>query len=132
MLGIGCALMGAETVLGIDADEDALVIARENVEALDVEHCVDLICCDVCSLAIHNSGKSFIDTVVMNPPFGTRNKGIDVLFLEKAIALKPRVIYSLHKTSTRKFLVNKVTQQWGLAIEVLAELRFDIPKVGSN
>jgi len=65
----------------------------------------------------------------MNPPFGTRNTGIDVTFLEQAIALRPRAIYSLHKTSTRKFLVKKATEEWGLEVEVIAELRFDIPKM---
>lgn len=65
----------------------------------------------------------------MNPPFGTRNTGIDVAFLEQAIELRPRAIYSLHKTSTRKFLVKKATEEWGLEVEVIAELRFDIPKM---
>ena len=37
MLGIGCALMGAASVLGIDADADALAIAAENCERADLE-----------------------------------------------------------------------------------------------
>lgn len=28
---------------------------------------------------------NIVDTIIMNPPFGTRNKGIDLLFLQKAI-----------------------------------------------
>ena len=36
----------------------------------------------------------------MNPPFGTRNTGIDAEFV--TIAMKnARSVYSLHKTSTR-------------------------------
>jgi hypothetical protein len=65
----------------------------------------------------------------MNPPFGTRNKGVDVLFLEKALELRPKAIYSLHKTSTRKFLIKKAEQEWGLEAKVLAELKFEIPQI---
>ena len=28
-----------------------------------------------------------VDMVVMNPPFGTKNEGIDTIFLEKAICI---------------------------------------------
>ncbi len=42
------------------------------------------------------------DTVIMNPPFGTKhNAGMDMKFLETGIALATGTVYSLHKTSTR-------------------------------
>lgn len=42
------------------------------------------------------------DTVLMNPPFGTKhNEGIDMKFLEVALKLSNNAVYSLHKTSTR-------------------------------
>ena len=66
---------------------------------------------------------------MMNPSFGTRNKGVDVLFPEQALSLRPRAIYSLHKTSTREFLLNKARSEWGLHAEVLAEMRFDVPNM---
>jgi predicted RNA methylase len=55
----------------------------------------------------------------MNPPFGTRRKGVDVVFLEKAIELtRPGgVVYSLHKTCTRNYLQKKI-QQWKCEGEV--------------
>lgn len=40
------------------------------------------------------------DTVLMNPPFGTRNNGIDTAFVLKGMQ-HASVVYSLHKTSTR-------------------------------
>jgi predicted RNA methylase len=126
-LGIGCALMGASLVIGIDADMDALAIAQKNIDEAEVQ--MELLLSDVSTMPLGSLiGK--VDTVVMNPPFGTRNKGIDVAFLKQALHLQPRAIYSLHKTSTRKFLINKAQSEWGLEVEVLAELRFDIPKVG--
>ncbi|KAJ2706143.1 Methyltransferase-like protein 5, partial [Coemansia spiralis] len=68
------------------------------------------------------------DTAVLNPPFGTKpgNKGIDVLFLQAACAMATGAVYSLHKSSTREYLVKKAAS-WGFHCEVLAELRFDVP-----
>jgi predicted RNA methylase len=37
----------------------------------------------------------------MNPPFGTRNTGIDTAFVMKGMQYS-NVVYSLHKTSTRE------------------------------
>lgn len=43
-----------------------------------------------------------VDTVLMNPPFGTKkNAGIDLLFLERAVQVAGKFVYSLHKSSTR-------------------------------
>jgi putative methylase len=39
----------------------------------------------------------------MNPPFGTKRPHADVDFLQAALDLS-RVVYSIHKTSTRQFL----------------------------
>lgn len=63
MLGIGCALMGASAVIGLDADMDALVIAAENIEAADVEEVMDLVQCDVSSMPLRAAGLPAIDTV---------------------------------------------------------------------
>jgi predicted RNA methylase len=46
--------------------------------------------------------------------------------LEKQIA--STAVYSLHKTSTRDYIVKKATQ-WGAKVDVIAELKFDIPQM---
>jgi hypothetical protein len=69
-----------------------------------------------------------IDTVVMNPPFGTKRKGVDMVFLQKAIEMCGTSVYSLHKTSTRNHILKKATQ-WGVEAKVIAELKFDIPQM---
>lgn len=66
------------------------------------------------------------DTVIMNPPFGTKRKGIDMEFLQMALHLANTAVYSLHKTSTRDYVLGKA-EQWGAKGEVLAELRYDLP-----
>ncbi|VDD83208.1 unnamed protein product [Mesocestoides corti] len=54
--------------------------------------------------------------------------GIDVEFLKVALGLSRNHVYSLHKTTTRKHIM-KTIQELGAMCEVVAELRFDIPRM---
>ena len=38
----------------------------------------------------------------MNPPFGTRCKGIDMLFLMAGLRLARRAVYSMHKVGRKR------------------------------
>jgi predicted RNA methylase len=68
-----------------------------------------------------------VDTVVMNPPFGTKhNKGLDLKFLQAGLLLAGTAVYSLHKTATREHVLAKAGE-WGVQAKVLAELRYDLP-----
>eukprot|EP00003_Mantamonas_plastica_P000451 TRINITY_DN1037_c0_g1_i2.p2 TRINITY_DN1037_c0_g1~~TRINITY_DN1037_c0_g1_i2.p2 ORF type:complete len:308 (+),score=92.48 TRINITY_DN1037_c0_g1_i2:66-926(+) len=67
------------------------------------------------------------DTVIMNPPFGTRNKGIDMLFLQAAFELSKGTVYSLHKSSTREFIRKRATE-WGANCDVMAQMNYSLPK----
>lgn len=71
-----------------------------------------------------------VDTVMTNPPFGTKpgNAGIDVTFLRTAIRLARLSVYSFHKSSTRDYLL-KTVESWGHQVEVVAQMKFDIPKM---
>ncbi len=72
---------------------------------------------------------NIVTTVMTNPPFGTKhNAGIDISFLKTAIRLATKAVYSFHKTSTRAYLV-KTVQSWGYDVEVIAQMKFDIPKM---
>ena len=51
--------------------------------------------------------------------------GIDLMFLQKAISMSNSTVYSLHKTATREH-VKKKASEWGVKLDVLAELRFDL------
>lgn len=71
-----------------------------------------------------------VDTVITNPPFGTKpgNAGIDITFLRSAIRLATGAVYSFHKSSTRDYLI-KTVEGWGYHVSVVAEMKFDIPKL---
>ncbi|GHP03154.1 hypothetical protein PPROV_000190900 [Pycnococcus provasolii] len=135
MLAIGASLMGAAHVVGVDIDDDALAIAAENVEEnfedVRPDGPLDLLRCDVrdvSRLRLH------ADTVLMNPPFGTKRAGADMEFVRSAllgISFPPRggAVYSLHKTSTRKHVGEVAQRDLGaLRADVVAELRYDLPK----
>lgn len=187
MLGIAFALLNSDIVYLVDCDEDALLLAKENLEYLEEE---ELVGCDeggCLGLEIvrakvkyvkpkggigggggrgkggrgrgHgrcNNGQGrgkrqqpsadniqsnrldlnmddgiplpskMVDTVITNPPFGTKNnEGIDVQFLKTSIRLARRSVYSFHKSSTRPYLL-KLIHSWGLNVEVVAEMKFDI------
>jgi len=69
-----------------------------------------------------------VDTVLTNPPFGTKhNAGIDAQFLRSATRLARKAVYSFHKRSTRGF-ISKLVTGWGYKVDVVAEMKFDIPQ----
>jgi len=124
VLTIGCVMLGAATVLGLDLDPDALDTCQQNLEAFDIDN-VDLVNGNVTDA--DQTLRQKFEVVVMNPPFGTKhNKGLDLLFLEKGIKLATRAVYSLHKTSTREHVLKK-GEAWGTKPQVVAELRYDLP-----
>ncbi|PWA31447.1 hypothetical protein CCH79_00002751 [Gambusia affinis] len=125
VLSIGAAMLDAGLCVGFEIDEDALEIFRKNAEEFELSN-VDLLQCDLCHLEAEAYGQKF-DTVIMNPPFGTKhNQGMDMKFLRAALTMSKMAVYSLHKTSTREH-IQKKANDWGVKMEVIAELRYDLP-----
>ncbi|XP_030643021.1 rRNA N(6)-adenosine-methyltransferase METTL5 [Chanos chanos] len=125
VLSIGAAVLDAGLCVGFDIDDDALEIFQRNKEEFELTN-IDVVQCDVCSLRESAFAKKF-DTVIMNPPFGTkRNQGIDMEFLKTALSMATTAVYSLHKTSTREH-IQKKANDWKVKMEVIAELRYDLP-----
>lgn len=59
--------------VGFDIDADALEIFNSNIEDFELTN-INMVQCDVCFLS--DSMSETFDTVIMNPPFGTKhNKG---------------------------------------------------------
>lgn len=127
MLSLGALMMGAERIVGVDIDPDALQIFRNNMEEMEVgeEDGIELINGDVLKLEDYLI-ESF-DTVLLNPPFGTKdNAGIDMLFLHQAIKYAKSAVYSMHKTSTRDHIVKKASDTWNVEVTVIAQMKFEI------
>lgn len=118
IFAIGAALLGAKRAVGIEMDQEAVLIARRNLEKTGVKT-VEFVVCDVLEFEGRKS-----DTVIQNPPFGARLGGrhADSAFLAKAVQLGS-VVYSLHKSDTRSF----INRFLGIKGEVLGTFRFPLP-----
>ena len=96
-LALGASLLGAGYVVGIDIDLPSLKLASKAEKTLNAE--ADFI------LGKIGTVRGSMDTVLMNPPFGTKKAHADIEFLQCALQLG-RVVYTIHKSSTRGFLKN--------------------------
>ncbi|ESR64463.1 MTS domain-containing protein [Citrus sinensis] len=127
-LGAAATLLGADQVIAIDIDSDSLELASEN--AADLELDIDFVQCDIRNLEWRVCSVGHVDTVVMNPPFGTRKKGVDMDFLSMALKVASQAVYSLHKTSTREHVKKAALRDFNASsAEVLCELRYDVPQL---
>ena len=90
MLGIGSQVLGAARSVGFEIDESAAAIARNNIEEFEVE--MEIVMGDVLEAQFEPE----FDTVLLNPPFGTKpgNRGIDMKFLRQAVQLSKYRVYS--------------------------------------
>lgn len=128
VLGIGALLLGAKRVLFVDSDKEAIVTAKNNLFYMKSEGYRlgngKFIVEDVGKLSLKS------DVVVQNPPFGTKIRHNDILFLEKALKTAP-VVYSFHKSESKTFLEQfsakknaKITHIWGFRFPLKAAFAF--------
>jgi len=123
ILGIGALILGANKVTFVDMDKEALKTAKSNIskileyfrharkskifdiskvesESLEYARLVpqaEFICKDIQEV------NAKVEVVLENPPFGTKVKHSDRLFLEKALEAAP-IVYSFHKSESKSFL----------------------------
>jgi len=116
-LAIGASNLGAGQITAIDIDSAAIEVARENAETARAN--IDWIVGDL--EAIHGE----FDTVIMNPPFGTKQRHLDKVFLGKAIQIG-RVVYSLHKSTTREH-ISRFLRRHGCKVDAIHEYTLEIP-----
>ncbi|WP_099209693.1 METTL5 family protein [Thermococcus henrietii] len=119
VLAVGAKLLGAERVYAVEVDGKALKVARKNAERAGAE--IEFINADVSEF------EEKVDTVIMNPPFGSQRKGADRPFLLKAFEVADRV-YSIHlaKPEVRNF-IKKFSADNGFTAIRLTTVPFEIP-----
>jgi len=120
ILAIGAALLGAKDVLGIDINVESVKVGKRNARLVGTA--VALVAGDIEAI------RGPFDVTVMNPPFGTRRRGMDVTFLKKAMDVSKRV-YSLHKGGerNRRFLRNVVEKLQG-KVDAVYEMEIEIAR----
>ena len=100
ILSIGAALLGASEVVGIDADENAIALAHENAGRFGME----------IKFLAGNAGDpdtirriGSVDTVVMNPPFGSQKVHADRPFIDIALQVAP-ITYGIFNAGSKQFI----------------------------
>ena len=128
ILGIGTLLLGAKSVFFVDSDKKALETAKKNILKVKSEGYAlggaEFINIDIQELKIK------ADIVIQNPPFGTKIRHNDAVFLEKAMETAP-VVYSFHKSESKPFLERfsaknnaKITHIWDFKFPLKATFEF--------
>ncbi len=115
ILGIGALLLGAKKVYFVDIDSHAIDLAKEN--KVDGEKTFLNIDVD----DFHEEA----DSVIMNPPFGIKQKHADKRFLEKAMEISGSIT-SLHKSESETF-IRKLSQDRGFAVEGIVHYSYQLP-----
>ena len=128
-LTIAAAILGAKKVISVDIDPEAIEILKENLDTYDLQANVQIIQADLQNTSIYSqiqaikreiSLKQPISKVVVisNPPFGVKNKGVDVAFLKQALQFAD-VIYSIHlaNAKTQAYLEEKIPKLGGFVVE---------------
>ncbi len=107
ILAIGASLLGAASVTGVDIDERALAVARENADLVGTG--VSFLAADVredgCRERIGTC-----DTVVMNPPFGAQKAHADRPFIDCALSVAD-VTYSIFNAGSIPFVESYTAQK---------------------
>ncbi|MFA4640829.1 METTL5 family protein [Pyrococcus kukulkanii] len=118
VLTLGALLLGAKKVYAVEVDPEAIEVLKENVEDFDN---VEVIVGDVSEFS------EKVDTVVMNPPFGSQRKHADRPFLLKAFEVS-KVVYSIHlaKPEVRKF-IERFSQENNFVISHKVTTEIEIP-----
>lgn len=101
IFAIGAALLGAE-VTAAEKDEEALDIAKENAEEVEVLEFIDFLKGDISEI------EGEYDTVLMNPPFSVHSDE-GMKFLEKALSSGEKVysvIYTGNSKAIKDFVEN--------------------------
>ena len=129
ILGIGVLLLGAKKVFFIDIDKTALKVAKTNISKVKSEG-YSLGEAEFMVANINQVDLAKADAVIQNPPFGTKLKHNDRLFLEKALEIAP-IVYSFHKSESLVFLEGfaakkdiKITYIWNFKFPLKASLEF--------
>jgi len=123
ILGLGALLLNAKKVFFVESDKNSTKTAKENLKFLEEKIGIKLAKKAIFLNKNIDNFNEKVDTIIQNPPFGTKQKHADKMFLEKAFSIT-KIIYSFHKLETAVF-VNKISEDYGFEITHL--WKFDFP-----
>jgi len=116
IFAIGAALLGAESVYGVDIDQAVIDTAKRNAKRVGAK--VNFVCRDVREFYRN------VDTIIQNPPFGVQEEHADKMFLQKACELS-KVVYTIHKIESKMF-IEKFSDDVGFKSKLIGTFDFPI------
>ncbi|MDD9953104.1 MAG: METTL5 family protein [Candidatus Woesearchaeota archaeon] len=122
ILGIGALALGARHVAFLELDSRVFPVLMENLAFLEHKTDTTYSNYDIVEGNVASYTEE-ADTILQNPPFGTRNEHADTQFLEQALRLAP-LVYSFHKTTTKEH-ISRIAKQHNAKITNQAD--FDFP-----
>lgn len=126
IFSIGSCLLGADSAIGIDIDEESINLALKTASDFSIDN-IEFISSDVFDF----DDDLNVDTIFQNPPFGSQKnaeRGIDLEFVKKAREFDADVLYSFHMASTEEFLINYY-ENLSFDITHIFRYSFPIPKI---
>jgi len=100
IFGIGAAVLGAKTIYFVDMDDFAVNTTKSNLG--NVSHLIKKTKIALVLSRVEDFNIK-VDVVLQNPPFGTKIKHHDRVFLNKAFEIA-NTVYSIHKTTSKAFI----------------------------
>ena len=123
---IASSLMGAKSAVGVDIDGESINLGCEIRDKFKLNN-IKFFTKDISQFnEVMN-----VDTIIQNPPFGSQRKssgGEDLKFINKAVELGFKVLYSFHMASTETFLL-KFYKDNNLEITHIFRYKFPISKI---
>ena len=122
-LGIASLLLGAKKVYFVEKDKRAIAILNDNLKTLTLKSDeilgeYEIKDGDVLDVLLRG------DTIIQNPPFGTKKRKMDTNFLKKAFEIGD-VVYSLHKKGNYDYIRN-VALENGFELVEMQKYNFPI------
>lgn len=109
--------------LGVDIDLDVLVHLAELRRQNELE--IDLLITPIEFLENDKWGRKF-QTTFMNPPFGTKRRKLDIVFLKQALRHSNKVI-SIHKTNSQsRNLIKHTGEKFNKRVNLIATISFPL------
>lgn len=122
-LGIASLLLGSKKTYFVEKDKRAVEILIDNLKTLTLKTNQILGEYEITegdALLVLLRG----DTIIQNPPFGTKKRKMDTKFLKKAFEIG-NVVYSLHKKGNYDFIRNFALEN-GFELVEMEDLNFPI------
>lgn len=115
-ISLGVSMFEPERVYCIDLSCRDLEIAVDYFRRYGRDGIVDIICWDIS----RDLDRLYVDTVVMNPPFGVHKRGYDMMFLDRAWRIARRSVYSIHKYNKRSIeIISREARSRGFETDIV-------------